>query len=113
MLRTLRSAAALLILGSPAALAQTPTVASVAVAYDDLDLSHAAGVSSLLRRLSAASRQVCGGERPTTVSYDQLDKYLACRASAMRNAVDFIDNPAVTQAWRIQSGETSTSFAAR
>jgi len=83
---------------APAALAEKPSVARVAVAYSDLNLSHPAGVSALLKRIDAASKRVCGKE-PSTASLGQMSRYLKCRAAAKDEGVRTVGIEAVTLAY--------------
>jgi UrcA family protein len=98
------AALAILISTAPAALAEKPVSASAPVSYADLDLSAAAGVQTLLQRISVASRKVCG-KRPMTVRFGQLEKYLECRETAIRAAVERINYPTVTMAWAGETGK--------
>jgi UrcA family protein len=96
--------AAILVFAAPTAIAQKPVSASSPVTYADLDLSAAAGVQTLLKRIDVASRKVCG-KRPMTVRYGQLEKHLACRETAMNDAVERINHPTVTLAWAGEAGK--------
>jgi UrcA family protein len=75
--------------------AATPAVdaPSVAVRYDDLNLSTTAGVNKLYRRISAAARQVC----PMGDLRD-LPRMLAaerCQAAAIAKAVREVNSPSL------------------
>jgi UrcA family protein len=64
---------------------------SVAVRYDDLNLSTTAGVDRLYRRISAAARDVC----PDIYSRDPHVVLAAhqCQAAAISKAVSQVNNP--------------------
>ena len=66
---------------------------SVAVRYDDLNLSTTAGVDKLYHRISSAARDVC----PDVYSRDTHTVLLAqrCQAAAIARAVTQINNPAL------------------
>jgi UrcA family protein len=72
--------------GAPSA--DPPTVA---VRYDDLNLSTPAGVNALYHRISVAARQVC----PDVFSRDMgvVAAGERCQASAVAHAVRDVNNP--------------------
>lgn len=100
----LAALAALISATVPEALAREPVSASKPVSYADLDLSAPDGVETLLKRIDAASRKVCG-RRPMTLAYGQLKSYFACRETAMHGAVARINQPSVTLAWAGEAGD--------
>jgi UrcA family protein len=71
-------------------------VATIKVAYSDLDLGNPKDAALLLRRIDSAATEACG--RWTT--YNPIDIQLfqlsACRQEAVRNAVDRIGAPALS-----------------
>jgi UrcA family protein len=97
-MRTSSPLLALLLLASAPATAEDLKTATTSVTYSDLDLNRPAGVAALMKRLTRASDRVCG-ERPMSVLFGQLKSYLACRETAVANAVREIDVPAVTLAF--------------
>lgn len=115
MSRTFKTAALLaaFILASPVAFADNVKITEkVVVDYSDLDVSRAAGASTLINRLEAASRKVCG-KRPLTVRYQQMEDYLRCRSDAVEGAVRRIDAPAVTLAYENAIGRKPVRLASR
>jgi UrcA family protein len=68
-------------------------VRSVAVRYDDLNLSTSVGVNTLYRRISAAAREVC----PDIYSRDPRAFVAArsCQADAIAKAVREVNNPSL------------------
>jgi len=76
--------------------AQSPAEKShqLVVSFSDLDLSRTAGVETLLSRLSAASRQVCGGE-PDVRDLAGRSDFKRCFTDAMDHAVAAVHVPAV------------------
>lgn len=101
------SATALLL--APAAGLAKPTTASLdrpvessaRVAYGDLDLTTPSGAHTLLDRLNRAGGKVCGA-RALDPGYDlqTLLRVKACRRAAVGRAVDRLDAPLVTAAFR-------------
>jgi UrcA family protein len=75
--------------------AATPDVdaPSVAVRYDDLNLSTTAGVNKLYQRISAAARQVC----PDVYSRDPHVALAGqhCLSSAVAKAVSEVNSPSL------------------
>jgi UrcA family protein len=96
----------------PAAHATLPSaekerVASVRVAYADLDLTRQADVQILLGRIEKAAYRACGGNPRRHSSYDMTPSYTTtvfkeCREDAIARAIDAIDAPAST-IWRAQT----------
>lgn len=100
-----------LVLGSSNTLAQSPSANVVAdvgesgdnqevrrlvVRFEDLDLSHEAGVKTLYGRISAAADTVCspfGGTRALAAQHKLRD----CRDTAVASAVAEIDHPLLTE----------------
>jgi UrcA family protein len=70
------------------------SVASVAVAYGDLDLDSAAGVNALYRRLRAAAERVC--DHPAGRSLADILAYRACFGAALTDAVRDVNSEALT-----------------
>ena len=128
MTRTLLSAAAALSLlsaGAPAALAQhrampaTPLekdviihgtdpvthkeVASKVVKFDDLDISTSAGADTLLRRIRAASKTVCGPRNMGKRSMRDKKDHDECLSEATAQAVQNLNAPKVSEAYKAQS----------
>jgi UrcA family protein len=64
---------------------------TVAVRYDDLNLSTSAGANALYHRISVAAREVC----PEVVSRDMRVAAASkrCQASAVAHAVRDVNNP--------------------
>ena len=88
----------LLTLFTLAALAASPISASaqaggqtsIKVFYGDLDLSKAAGMQTLLRRIKQASYQVCDSHFSSRL---RTDYQAHCARDAMAKALDAIDVP--------------------
>jgi UrcA family protein len=77
---------------------------SVAVRYDDLNLSTTDGVNALYRRITVAARQVC----PDPYSHDLAVVAASerCQATAIAKAVGEVNNPqlAALHATRVSHG---------
>lgn len=71
---------------------------SVTVHYGDLDLNSAMGAEHLYRRLSVASREVCGDEMEI-IDLQQLSDIRTCRKEALEDAVATVDTPLLTAAY--------------
>jgi UrcA family protein len=76
-----------------AAFAETPN--EVRVNVRDLNLQTPAGAQALLRRVSDAANQVCGGE-PLIYNLGDRQRFRRCRAEAIARAVRDADTPMVT-----------------
>jgi UrcA family protein len=100
-----------LVLGSSITVAQSPSANAVAdvgpngddqevrrkvVRFEDLDLSHEAGVKTLYGRISAAADSVCSPFGGTRALAGQL-KWRDCRDTAVASAVAQIDHPLLTE----------------
>lgn len=78
-----------------------------AVGYSDLDITAAAGARALYGRLKAAARQVCfqlDGKAPV-----QRERYRACVAQAMSNAVASVNEPMLTEVYLARLGRDASS----
>jgi UrcA family protein len=84
---------------------------SIKVTYADLDLSTDAGAREVLRRLERAARTACGG-RPEFGPFmlGLVQPWEACRAGAVRGAVEAIGRPTVS---RLYTGEQQRLASAR
>ena len=73
---------------------------SQAVRYGDLDLQNPSGATTLVNRINGAARNVCSPEpvNPTD-TMDNAD-YRACMRNAAGQAVDTLNAPAVTYAYK-------------
>jgi UrcA family protein len=81
--------------GAAEAAVASDDIPHVAVAYDDLNLSHVEGVHKLYQRLKSAAEQVCR-------VYDgkDLDRhvmFIQCSQVALDNAVSAVAFPALTR----------------
>jgi UrcA family protein len=81
---------------------------SVRVAYGDLDLSTRAGAATLLKRMKAATRRVCGAE-PSPREIAAMSRHQVCAQDAMSRAVAAIDSPLVTALFTGESGEETAA----
>jgi UrcA family protein len=81
---------------------------STRVAYGDLDLSTRAGATTLLKRMKAATRQVCGA-KPAPKEIAAMLRHQACAQEAMSRAVAAIDSPLVTALFTGESGEETAA----
>ena len=83
--------------GTQALAAQEPDARSVAVRYQDLDLSTLFGANSLYQRIRGAARVACGEP-----GYDLHSKslYRDCYADAVADAVAAVNNPNLTAVHR-------------
>jgi UrcA family protein len=82
--------AALTLFFAVAAHAETP---SVTVSYADLDLNKRAGAETLLSRLQAGVKQVCG--EPGRLTLAQREQHRACVKHTMDDAVAQVGSPLV------------------
>jgi UrcA family protein len=71
-----------------------------AVKYGDLDLSSSEGAKSLLTRLRGASRHVCQ-PAPDRKDVKGMTDYRTCRRAAITTAVQDINNPHLTEAFKL------------
>jgi len=72
-----------------------PKMVSVSVHYGDLNLATDAGAQTLLQRLNAAGRRVCGGRTsPRSIMMYQLRR--ACIREKVSTAVAELGSPVVT-----------------
>ena len=83
---------------------QPQPLASVRVAYSDLDLSREADVSTLLERIGQAAYWACGGNPRRHPAYELMPRYTKavfqeCRDDAIARAVSAIGAPALFQAF--------------
>jgi UrcA family protein len=76
-------------------------VPSLAVKYDDLDLSTRDGAVALYQRISAAAHLVCPEPQNTSIADVQVAR--ACRRVAIDHAVQAVHNP---QLAALHSGQT-------
>lgn len=76
------------------------------VKFADLDLASDAGASTLLRRIEAAARMVCGNPREIQ-PLAQLLQVQQCNAQAIGRAVTVIGAPKVTLAYRARYSAAS------
>lgn len=89
-----------------AAVVSTPSLAGsldkppqITVAYSDLNLSRTDGANTLLGRLDAAARIVCGYESVERRSLRDMADYRKCYNAAMDGAVAEVDNRLVAQVY--------------
>lgn len=88
-----------------------PGVNSVRVSYADLNLSTDAGISALYGRLQAAAKTVCGPAPRITETLQFLD-WSQCRRTALTNAIEKLDHPALSELHRQKTGFFSPSLVA-
>jgi UrcA family protein len=81
---------------------EQPRTVSVAVTYADLDINTHAGARELLQRIAVASRKVCGKPQ-STLMLSIPDKRAECRAAAVRQTVQALNEPTVTLAWQAET----------
>ncbi|MEO8113825.1 MAG: UrcA family protein [Phenylobacterium sp.] len=85
----------------PARSQPLPDVPSTRVAYGDLNLGATDGAHALVKRLNRAASEVCGDlERESTHDMQAVMRYQACRHAAIGRAVNTLDAPLVTNAFR-------------
>ena len=65
-------------------------VRTIAVAYDDLNLSSAAGQQTLSTRVRAAVRKVCG-HTTARQTLEEMQDYRACTTKASQNVLASLD----------------------
>lgn len=83
--------------------AATDGATSVVVSYADLNLQRDADVQTLLGRLSAAARGVCGAFDQGQKGADAHHRYVACRRTAMEGGVAAIASAKVSAAYAAQT----------
>ncbi|MEI9889276.1 MAG: UrcA family protein [Caulobacteraceae bacterium] len=111
MFRTVLASTAALVLAATAAhAAPQDTNPQVTVHMKDLDLSRPGDVAHLIKRLSSASVEVCGGGNGVSTAVSQAIEHSACYKAAMDAAVSAAHSPGVELAYRHGSRE---QFAAR
>ena len=77
------------------------------VAYSDLDLTHRAGVETLLRRIERAGESVCAQYRSR--SPDRARLYVACRDDAIARAVAKVGDAQLAMLHRSKSARGATA----
>lgn len=97
---------------SPAA-AQSVETQTVRVSYADLNLNSDAGARAMLRRLRAATAEVCG-ERIGPRSLAEHRKIRACRTASIGQAVAELDNERVSTMFaRLEGDAMPVLYASR
>jgi UrcA family protein len=81
---------------------QPQPLASIRVAYSDLDLSREADARTLLERIGQAAYRACGGNPRRHPTYELMPRYTKavfeeCRNDAVTRAVTTISAPALLQ----------------
>jgi UrcA family protein len=76
-----------MVVAAPGAAAPPQETVAISIDYTDLDLSTAAGVNALYRRIVAASRRVCPGMPPGFVTVSLRNTVRTCREAAVEGAV--------------------------
>jgi UrcA family protein len=85
----------------------------VKVEYSDLDLEKEAGAATLLRRLSRAAKNVCGAAHLDVSNFHQKRERVACRMTALQNAVADVNHPIVTALYQNTQSNVSIRLATR
>jgi UrcA family protein len=67
------------------------------VAYGDVDLATAEGTATLLSRIDAAARVLCGEQAGKTMNFARARIFETCRAQATAAAVKTADIPQLTK----------------
>jgi UrcA family protein len=83
---------------------------SINVSYQDLDLSSGAGAETLMRRVKAASRKVCGPAPLLARQIREAIQYRACIDQAVTRAAMEAGNPTVVA---VLTGAAGAQTAAR
>jgi len=78
---------------------------SIAVRYDDLNISRRAGAKVLVGRLWRAAQQVCGEEHFLADLRGQAG-YKICERDSMARAVAAVGEPLVSDIYQQQTGRT-------
>ncbi len=89
---------------SAIAQAQSADVVKIEVSYADLNLSNAAGASTMLARIRAAATQACGG-RPAMHDLRTASAYRSCVRTAVRNAVADLNAAQVSALYTARTGD--------
>jgi UrcA family protein len=89
------------------------TVNKVVVRYSDLNLQKEAGAAALLARLSNAANKVCVIPSSSPAYIRPRNQGLACRESALQNAVADVGHPMVTALYQSSRGIVQTKLASR
>jgi UrcA family protein len=82
----------------------THEVRSKHVRFTDVDISTAHGADTLVRRLKNASERVCGGPHNRKESLRERSSYKTCVKEAMDEAVQGVNAPAVSEAYKRRLG---------
>ena len=85
-----------------------PAAMTVKVSFADLELSSPAGAKSVLNRIHAAAKTVCGGE-PDIRLLERSAIYHSCMKATVERAVASLDSPAVTA---LNAGEPGATMVA-
>ena len=83
--------------------AHGPHVASTHVRYHDLNLSTHQGVETLLVRIRKAAKKVCAPAPMGKRSIHETADYKQCLRDAADEAVQGVNSPAVTEAYRTRT----------
>ena len=74
------------------------------VSFADLNLNNDAGAATLLKRLTLASRSVCGGETDGPLNVNRGSSAFACRKATLQKAVADVNHPMVTAMYQNTRG---------
>lgn len=99
---------------APVALADVATdlTESIAVHYDDLNLEADAGARMLVRRISVAAMEVCGGRNDLRMKIEVRERFDKCRAHAEQSAIAKVGHPRVTAVYA-KKGSMDKRLASR
>jgi|SRR5882724_238318 len=98
----LTASAVLVTFGGAAACAATHDDApTVAVSYQDLDISTPNGAQMLYRRIQSAALKVCGEVQARDFARSRAQR--ACYANAVASAVDTVNQPQLSAVHRIRT----------
>lgn len=86
------------------------TVKQKVVRFTDYDLSSATGAQTLYGRLKIAARSVCSRDG---ITLREQERYRACVADALEEAVAAVGSPALTDAYLADVGHKPVSRLAR
>jgi UrcA family protein len=83
------------------------------VRYGDLNLRNDASAATLLGRLSRAANKVCAVESRSPANAHPRNEELACRETALRNAVVTVDHPVLTALYQSTRADARMKLASR
>jgi UrcA family protein len=102
-------AAASIVMGANATRAaeSVDTAPQKVVSWKDLDMSSAAGIETLYRRIKSASAEVCGNGGLQSIA--RAARVRACLDQATSGAIAKVNNPMLTNLYLAKTGKSVTT----